>query len=144
MKASQKAKIIKGAEIGGAITAALLAASAGAYLLSEKKDRTRVKEWAKKARKEVALKAKKAERLGKAGYGAIVDQVLSRYGSLEDVSARDLAAAGRELKSHWSAIEKHAMKLARAKAASMKKAKASTAHTPTKKAAGKKKTSRRR
>ncbi len=144
MKASKKAKIIKGAEIGGAITAALLAASAGAYLLSEKKNRTKANAWAQKARKEVAAKAKKAERLGKAGYSAIVDQVLARYGSLEDVSVRDLAAAGRELKSHWSAIEAHAMKIAKAKAASMKKANAPARRSSVKKAAGKKKTVRRR
>ncbi len=108
MNKTKKAKIIKGAEIGGAITAAVLAASAGAYLLSDKKRQAKMKAWAKKARVEVAKKAKVAKKLGKQEYAAIVDQVMKNYGSLEDISARDLVAAGKDLKAQWDAIQKQA------------------------------------
>ncbi len=133
MKKSQKAKVVKGMEIGGAITAAVLAASAGAYLLSDKKRQAKMKAWAKKARIEVAKKAKMAKKLGKQEYAAIVDQVMKHYGSLEDVSARDLVAAGKELKAQWEAIQKQAktmmkpMKMAVKKAPARKTAKRSPA-----------------
>lgn len=111
---------MKGAEIGGAITAALLAASAGAYLLSDKKNQAKMKSWAKKAKIEVAKKAKVAKRLGESQYNAIVDEAVKHYGSLEDVSARDLLSAAKELKAQWDAIQKNAKKLAGSKPASKK------------------------
>ncbi len=120
MNKAKKAKIVKGAEIGGAITAALLAASAGAYLLSDKKNQAKMKSWAKKARVEVAKRTKAAKRLGEAQYKTIVDEVIKHYGSLEDVSARDLVVAGKELKAQWNAIQKNAQQFAKGKAAPKK------------------------
>ena len=122
MNKAKKAKIMKGAEIGGVVTAALLAASAGAYLLSDKKNQAKMKSWAKKARVEVAKKAKVAKRLGESQYKTIVDEVVKRYGPLEDVSARDLIAVGKELKAQWGAIQKSAQKLAKTKTAPKKAA----------------------
>jgi hypothetical protein len=113
MKKTQKARVIKGAEVGGAITAAVLAASAAAYLLSDKKNQAKAKSWAKQARVDIAKKAKVAKKLGKKEYGAIVDQVTKRYGSLEDISARDIMTVAKELKGQWDAIQMHAKKMAR-------------------------------
>lgn len=120
MNKVKKAKMVKGAEIGGVITAALLAASAGAYLLSDKKNQAKMKSWAKKARVEVAKRTKAAKHLGETQYNAIVDEVIKRYGPLEDVSARDLIAAGKELKAQWGAIQRSAQKLAKTKTVAKK------------------------
>lgn len=145
MKKSQKAKVVKGMEIGGAITAAVLAASAGAYLLSDKKRQAKMKAWAKKARVEVAKKAKVAKRLGKKEYGAIVDQVMKNYGSLQDVSAKDLIVAGRELKSQWDAIQKQAMMMAKPpKKSPARKRKKAAKKTAVHKSSAKKASTRRK
>ena len=140
MKKSQKAKVVKGMEIGGAITAAVLAASAGAYLLSDKKRQAKMKAWAKKARIEVAKKAKMAKKLGKQEYVAIVDQVMKHYGSLENVSAGDLVAAGKELKAQWEAIQKQAKTMMKPVKKAVKKA---PARKTAKRSPAKKKISRR-
>ncbi len=134
MNKAKKARIVKGAEIGGAITAALLAASAGAYLLSDKKNQAKMKSWAQKARVEVAKRTKAAKHLGETQYKAIVDEVIKRYGPLEDVSARDLIAAGKELKAQWGAIQKTAQQFAKAKAAPRKAARRRPAAKKTAKA----------
>ncbi len=121
MKKAQKKKVIQGAEVGGAITAAVLAASAAAYLLSDKKNQAKMKSWAKKARMDVVRKAKAARRLGKKEYAAIVDQAIKNCGSLEDVSARDVVVLGRELKGQWNAIQARAKAMAKKAAKPAKK-----------------------
>jgi hypothetical protein len=147
MKKSTK-KTIQRAEVGGAIAAAVLAAAAGAYFMSDKKNQAKMKAWAKKARIEVAKKAKVAKKLGEAEYDRIVDQVVKNYGPLEDLSARDVMMMGKELKAQWGAIQKHAQKFAGTSAkkgpAKKKSAKRKKASSPRKAAKGAKKTVRRR
>jgi len=104
----------RGWEIGGAITAATLAAAAGAYLLSDKKTKTKAKKWVAEARKEVAKHAKTAKRLGKKEYEIIVDEVVKRYGPLEDLTPADVVKAGKDLKAEWEKIQAHAKKLSAA------------------------------
>jgi len=99
-------------EIGGAITAATLAA-AGAYLLSNKKAKTKAKKWVLEARKEVLKNAKMAKKLGEKEYGRIVDEAMKHRALLENLTAGDVIKAGKELKSQWKDIQAEAKKMAK-------------------------------
>lgn len=124
MKKKTARKVKRGVEIGSAVTAAVLAAAAGAYFLADKKNRTKAKSWVVKAKKEVAAKAKAARKLGEKEYDVIVDQVVKRYGPLENLSAKDVIAAAKQLKAEWKNIRKHAatlMKPAKKKTAGARK-----------------------
>ena len=103
-------------EIGGAITAATIAATAGAYMLSDKKTKAKAKKWVASARKEVIKHAKVAKKLGEKEYGRIVDQAVKHYGSLEKLTAADIVSAGKELKGEWKKIQAEAKKMAKARA----------------------------
>lgn len=114
MAAKKKANnTAKGWEIGGALTAAAIAAAAGAYLLSDKKTKAKAKVWAVKARKEVVKNAKVAKKLGEKEYGRIVEQAVKHYGSMEKITAADIMAAGKELKGEWKKIQAEAKKMAK-------------------------------
>ena len=113
MKKTTKSGMRKGMEIGGAITAAVLAAAAGAYLLSDKKTKAKAKAWMANAKKDIAAKAKAAKELGKEQYGMIVDQVIKKYGPLEKLTAKDVLVAAKQLKAEWVNIQKHAKTLAK-------------------------------
>ena len=106
MKKSSGVK--KGLEIGGAVTAAVLAAAAGAYFLSDKKTQKKAKAWMMNAKKDIAARAKVAKKLGKEEYNMIVDQVIKRYGPLEKLTAKDVITAAKQLKAEWTNIQKHA------------------------------------
>lgn len=99
--------------IGGAITAAALAAAAGAYLLSDKKTQTKAKAWVSKAKNEVAKHAKTAKKLGQKEYNVFVDQAVKKYGSLENITAGDVIKAGKDLKAQWNQIQEHAQRMAK-------------------------------
>jgi hypothetical protein len=116
-------------EIGAGVTAAVLATAAGAYLLSDKKTKAKAKAWVSKAKTEVAKRAVAAKKIGKAEYGRIVDQMVKRYGSLENITAADVMMAAKELKGEWDHIQAHAKKIGMA----MKKpaAKSSARKAPT-------------
>lgn len=113
-------------EIGGAVTAAAIAAAAGAYLLSDKKTKAKAKKWVMDARKEVVKHAKAAKKLSEKEYATMVDQAIKRYGSVNKMSTADIIAAGHELKGQWTKIHAEAMKM-------------SKKHAPKKKAVVKKK-----
>jgi hypothetical protein len=102
---------MRGWEIGAGITAATLAAAAGAYLLSDKKTKAKAKKWVAGAQKEIAKKATLAKKLGEKEYGHIVDQVVKHHGSLENLTAADIIAAGGELKGKWERIQAEAKKM---------------------------------
>jgi hypothetical protein len=108
--------------IGGAITAAALAAAAGAYLLADKKTKTKAKAWVSKAKVEVAKHAKTAKKLGEKEYNAFVEQAVKKYGSLENITAGDVMKAAKDLKGDWKRIQEHAHTFAKhAKSAPAKK-----------------------
>jgi hypothetical protein len=111
-------------EIGAGITAATIAAAAGAYLLSSKKTKAKAKKWVMNVRKEVVKNAKMAKKLGEKEYGHIVDQAIKQYGPLKELTAADIVAAGKELKGEWKKIQSQAKKLVKvhpAKKASSKR-----------------------
>lgn len=102
-------------EIGGAVTAAAIAAAAGAYLLSDKKTKAKAKKWVMDARKEVVKHAKAAKKLSEKEYVIMVDQAIKRYGSVNKMTAADVIAAGKELKGQWTKIHAEAMKMSKKK-----------------------------
>jgi hypothetical protein len=99
--------------IGGAITAATLAAAAGAYLLSDKKTKAKAKKWAIEARREIAKNVKTAKKLGEKEYGRMVDEVIKHRGTLENLTAADIIKEAKELKSQWTKIQAEAKKMAK-------------------------------
>ena len=82
-KTVKKGGSAKAWEIGSAITAATLAAAAGAYLLSGKKTKAKAKKWAMEARKEVVKNVKIARKLGEKEYGRMVDEAMKHHAALE-------------------------------------------------------------
>jgi predicted RND superfamily exporter protein len=103
----------KGWKIGGALTAAAIATAAGAYLLSDKKTKTKAKAWATQARKEVVKNMKTAKKLGEKEYGFIVEEAIKHHASMEKLTAADVVAAAKELKSEWKKIEGEAKRVAK-------------------------------
>jgi hypothetical protein len=114
MATKKRSTNVKAWEIGGAVTAAALAAAAGAYLLSDKKTKAKAKKWVMSARKEVAKNAKVAKKLGAKEYVKLVDQAVKHYGSIENMTPTDMIAAGKELKAEWTKINAEAKKMAKA------------------------------
>ncbi len=111
MAKKKKSNNAKAWEIGGAVTAAAIAAAAGAYLLSDKKTKAKAKKWVVAARKEVAKNAKVAKKLGAKEYAKMVDQAVKRYGSMEKMTAADMIAAAKDLKAEWTKINAEAKKM---------------------------------
>ena len=114
MAKKKKSNNAKAWEIGGAVTAAAIAAAAGAYLLSDKKTKAKAKKWVVAARKEVAKNAKVAKKLGAKEYAKMVDQAVKRYGSMEKMTAADMIAAAKDLKAEWTKINAEAKKMVKA------------------------------
>jgi hypothetical protein len=112
-KVVKKGGSTKAWEIGGAITAATLAAAAGAYLLSDKKTKAKAKKWAMEAREEVVKNVKIAKKLGEKEYGRMVDEAMKHHAALENLTAGDIIKEGKELKSQWKKIQTEAKKMAK-------------------------------
>ncbi len=129
---------VKAWELGGALTAAIIAAAAGTYLLSDKKTKAKAKVWALKVRKEVVKNVKSAKKLGEKEYGRIVEQAVKHYGSVEKLTPADVIAAAKELKGEWKKIraeaEKMAKKVPMKKAVSKKKPAKKVVHAKKKRA----------
>jgi predicted RND superfamily exporter protein len=114
--------------IGGALTAATLAAAAGAYLLSNKKTKAKAKKWATEARKEIVKNTKMAKKLGEKEYAHIVDETLKHHAALENLTAADVIKEGKALKAEWKKIQAEAKKMAKAYAPKKAAAKKKPAH----------------
>jgi len=127
-KAIKKGGSAKAWEIGGAITAATLAAAAGAYLLSDKKTQAKAKKWAMEARKEVVKNVKVAKKLGEKEYGRMVDEAMKHHAALENLTAGDIIKEGKALKAQWRQIKTEAKKMAKAYAPKKVAAKRKPAH----------------
>jgi hypothetical protein len=121
-KKSAKKGNAKAWEIGGAITAATLAAAAGAYMLSDKKTKAKAKKWVGNARKEVVKNAKIAKKLGKKEYEMMLKEATKRYGSIQNMTAAEIIAAGKGLKSDWKKLKATSKKVATKAKTKVKKA----------------------
>ena len=117
LSATQKVKL------GVGITAAAVAA-AGTYFLygaqDAKKNRTKVRSWALKAKAEVLEALEQAKHMTPEEYEALVEGVVGSYGKLRNVTNTELKAFEKEMKSHWGRIEK-SVKLPIKKKAAAKK-----------------------
>jgi hypothetical protein len=90
--------------------AALAAAAAGLYYFYGSKEgekrRKALKGWTVKAKGEVMQKLEKLQDIDRETYDKIVDQVISRYRGVKDISVGELLSLGKELKGHWTNISK--------------------------------------
>ena len=110
-------------KLGIGITTAAVAA-AGTYFLygtqDAKKNRTKVRSWALKAKAEVLEALEQAKHMTPEEYEALVEGVVGSYGKLRNVTNTELKAFEKEMKSHWGRIEK-SVKLPVKKKATAKK-----------------------
>ena len=128
MNKSTKKKVATGVGLG----LATAAAATGAYLMTGKhgeQNRKKLKAWAMKAQKEVLRQAKKMEKMSRPAYEALVDKVTEGYADLKDVDKKDLVMMVRDLKKHWSHIQKE---FTGARAALVKRIKPTVKKKPTK------------
>ena len=98
------------AAVGAGLAALAVAGAAGAYFLYGKdgaKNRKKITTWGLKAKADVLEKIAKAKVVSKDNYQMIVDGALTKYAKMKHVAPEELAALSKELKSHWSSIEKH-------------------------------------
>jgi hypothetical protein len=113
----------------GAGLAALAAAAAGIYYFYGSKEgavrRKALKGWTVKARGEIMERLEKLENIDREAYNKIVDQVISRYRGVKDVSVGELLALGKELKGHWGNISKGTTKSQTGKSAKRSRSKKS-------------------
>ncbi len=95
-----------GAKVVAGLT--MVAAAAGAYFLygtnKGKKQTKKIKSWALKAKGEVLEKLENLKEVNQDTYNRVVDSVSSRYQKIKNVDPEELAAMGKELKSHWHNI----------------------------------------
>ncbi len=109
MKKSTK----KGLWIGAGI-ATVAAAAAGTYFLTSTKKGRKISKkiagWAGKAEKEVVAEMKKLKSVSQKAYEKTVDEVAKRYKAAKNIDAKDVAEFSKELKSHWSGIQKEISK----------------------------------
>ena len=95
--------------------AALAAAAAGAYYFNGpdgKKHKKQVKAWSEKAKKEMIAKVKQMKSMSAGAYHQAAAEVLAKYKQAKNVDPAELAALGKELKSHWDGISKTLAKAA--------------------------------
>jgi hypothetical protein len=111
---AKKAGISTGqaAAVGVGLTAAAVAA-AGAYFLygskNAPKNRKIVKSWALKAKGEVLEALEKAEAMTEKEYKSLVDMIAGTYTLVQGSTKGEIADFKKEMKDHWSKIEKSAV-----------------------------------
>jgi len=90
--------------------AALAAATAGAYFLygtkQGAKTRKQIKGWMLKAKGEVLEKLEGMKDISQEAYDKVIDEVEAKYKAVKNIDQKDIAAFGKELKSHWKDIKK--------------------------------------
>ena len=98
--------------IGVGLTAAAVAA-AGTYFLYGSKNasqnRKKVKSWMLKAKAEVLEQLEDAKEMTEEEYMKLINSVAGAYAGLKTASKADIAAFKKEMKEHWSEIEKTAV-----------------------------------
>lgn len=112
MNKNNKKKI----ELGLGLLAATIA---GAFFLygtkAGKKERTKIKGWAVKAKGEVLEKLEKMAHLDEKKYKQIVDTVSKKYLAVKSISNKEVEDFSKDLKRHWVHIEKEVTKELKAK-----------------------------
>jgi len=120
---------------GVGLTAAVAAAAGSYFLYGSKnaaKHRQTVKSWSLKAKADVLEALEHAREMSKDDYDQLISTVAGAYAGAQNVTKKELGEFTKEMKEHWSTIEKAA--------GGKKKAvkKTPTKKTPAKKPAAKK------
>lgn len=100
-------------------------AGAATYFFTGKdgaKNRKKVGAWAAKAKKEVIKEIKGMGTVSQKSYNKAVDVALANYKNLKDIDKSEVLALAKELKKHWTGIQKDVKKLVNKKAPAKKKA----------------------
>lgn len=108
--ATRKTKHDNTALAAGIGAAALAAAAAGAgyYFYASKdakKHRQGASRWAKGLKREVVKRAKLLKKIDADAVASAVDEAVTLYEGVRGVSAKDLRAAAKELKSNWKKVK---------------------------------------
>lgn len=97
--------------LGVGLTAAAVAAAGTFFLYGSKsasKNRKTVKSWVLKAKAEVLENLEKAQEMSQADYEQLIDTVSNTYAQMKEASKVDISGFKKEMKEHWSKIEKTA------------------------------------
>lgn len=115
----------------------IAAAAAATYFLygskNAAKNRTEVKAWSLKAKREVLKQLEGLSRVNEKAYDTIIKEVSARYQKLKKLDPKEVVAFGQELRRHWKDIEKQIPTSARFPKRSVKKAKRNGARRSLKK-----------
>lgn len=94
----------------GIIAGTALAAHLLKLLKGGKKASEKAEDCMAAMQKEIAEKVKEVRNLTEKKYDDIVDEVMSKYEAIKDVSASEFAAFSEEMKAHWKNISNAAKK----------------------------------
>ncbi|MFA6006618.1 MAG: hypothetical protein WC764_02750 [Candidatus Paceibacterota bacterium] len=103
--ANTKSKV----ETGAVVATAILAAVAGSYYLYSKFDKTqkrKVKSWALRLKADVLDELENLQEISKDAYEQVVDVASAKYAKLKNVDTDELHLLAKDMKKHWSAIQK--------------------------------------
>ena len=104
-KPNLKTGIIVGAGIASAIAGGIFL-----YGPQGKKNRKQITTWAIKAKADVLDEMSKMKEVSEEKYHQAVDKTMTKYGRLKNVSQSEVIQLGKELKKHWQAVSKEALK----------------------------------
>lgn len=100
-----KTGILVGASIASAIAGGIFL-----YGPQGKKNRKQISTWAIKAKADVLDEMSKMKEVSEEKYHWAVDKTMTKYGRLKNISQSEVIELGKELKKHWLAVSKEALK----------------------------------
>ncbi len=122
--------------MAGVGVAALAAAAAGAIFLygtdAGKKKRKEIKGWSLRMKADVLDKMENMKDWSEEAYNQIVDTVATKYESMKNIEAGEVATIVADLKKHWRTIKKHVEGAPKKRKAAPKKKKADTTDSESK------------
>lgn len=111
MPAKTPAKKHSSAGLKIGLSAAAIAAAAGAYYFFNgpdgKKHRRDAKAWATKAKKDLIVELKKLGNVSEKSYGQAAAAVIAKYKKFQKEHPEEFAKLSKELKGRWNEIQKH-------------------------------------
>lgn len=135
----KKSSVGAGSIVAG--LAGLTAAAIGAYYLYGHKDaaknRSKVKGWMLKAKGEVLEQLENVQDVSESVYMSAIDGVVKKYNELKSIDPEELASFMKEMKDHWTGIQKTFKTAPRPKASKAKTASKSAPKSTTKKTGSK-------
>lgn len=131
-KKLKKAKVVAKKRMSGkaklGIAAGMVAAVAGVYFFSGKKNAKRRAEaarWAVKVKRDVLEHLGEYKEIGENHYHQAIEEVAARYGAMKDVDPDELRRVAQELKKNWVHVKKQFSANVKAERAALRKVKKS-------------------